>query len=116
MYSFGPAPECVCTTMPASAHAAHTGSYIGWLYGSLSNHRVGIITPPNPAFATRSISTSDSSIPAVIGTTATPTRRSGLWATKSANQRLCARAPAHNASGSASPDDPNPVPNGDEAA
>src|SRR5271167_1061904 len=70
------------------------------------------MTAPSPCSLAQSISASTLSISPVIGTSATPQRRSGLAATSSASQRLCAFDPARPSSGSRSPDNPRPAPNG----
>ena len=95
-----------------STHAAQIGSYTGSLYDGWLIQRVGIITPRSPWSAAHAISSIAASWLCRIGTSATPTRRSGLSAHSSASQRLCALAPSITSTGSLSPDEPSPAPNG----
>ena len=62
--------------------------------------------------ASDSISRTASSMPWVIGTSATPARRAGLVAQNSTSQRLWARAPAQASRGSVIMPACNPAPNG----
>src|SRR5215475_10224111 len=114
--SRSPPPECVCTVMSYSTHADHTGSYRASLYAGYGAQVCGIMMPPlRPCSAAHLISLTDASGSCTIGTHATPARRSGLLAHRSASHRLCARAPAMTFSGSLDPELASPEPNGDES-
>ena len=109
-------PSARAPASRAPRTSAHTGSYRGWWYGSCGCHIGGMRMPPRrPESWARRISATAASTSAMIGTIATPARRSGLSRHSSASHRLWARAPARSSSGGVSPVAPSPAPNGADA-